>query len=56
MKYHKLANFMEQRTSWEANSHSASQETSRLVQNPTVTRTCHWSLSWATWISIFHCL
>jgi hypothetical protein len=47
----KLTNSMEQSPSSEANSHSASQETSRLLRNAKVcylfTTARHWSLSWA---------
>jgi len=43
---------MEQSPSWEANSHSAAQEITRLLWNPRihycVPRTSHWSLSWAS--------
>jgi hypothetical protein len=43
---------MEQSPSWEANSHSASQEIPRLSWNPKVhcTTARHWSTSWVRWI------
>jgi hypothetical protein len=47
-------NSMEQSPSWEANSHSASQEITRLSWTwrfrIVFTRSRHWSLSWARWI------
>jgi len=47
---------MKQSPSWEADSHSGSQEILRLLWNPkegtftVFTRTRHWPLSWARWI------
>jgi hypothetical protein len=47
-----VTNSMEQNPSWDANSHSASQEIPcRILLNPNVRdRARHWSLSWARWI------